>query len=599
MDETSGSSVLDIAGGHHGTALPGAIGPFGGPGPVTSSLWPPPVFPPGFVKTSLFFYGNRRVEVPHHSALDPGLGELTMDAWVIYASAGSGQQLTVVGKSTPAGGYELFIQDFSVSMGFLVFRVINVGSFAAPISPGQWHHVAATITRPTPNSTQNLLYIDGTLANSFGPLATGLVGSGASLLIGGDGVNAGEIAVDEVELFNRALTQQEVQDLHSAGQAGKCKRSPCVTPPAGMVAWYPLDEPPGASSVSDIAGFNNSGAPRDANGGPTLISTFPGPPPAGPVPVTSPPLSLPSGQVNGALYFYGPSVEVPNHPDLNFGNSDFSIDAWIRPVQVGPGFVQPIVDKLELAFNGLSGYAFYVENQQLRFAVRTNLILSTFSSPANSITFSVWTHVAVTVKAGLSPAVVLYVNGIPVTTSPAIPPLTVFSAGSNTALWIGESRLPGGRGEIAVDELEIFNRELTAMEVQSIFNAGGAGKCKSQPVALPDLVVKEVGVTGPLGDGNFLVSFRVENQGLAPVEGRVNHELRLISAGGDQDGILLDTVTTNTLAPSASQRFVVPFRIMGAGTSVRRIVRVIADSDSRVKESNELNNVGESAPFEF
>jgi hypothetical protein len=29
-----------------------------------------------------------------------------------------------------------------------------------------------------------------------------------------------------------------------------------------------------------------------------------------------------------------------------------------------------------------------------------------------------------------------------------------------------------------IDELEIFNRELTPAEVQGIYNAGAAGKCK-------------------------------------------------------------------------------------------------------------------------
>jgi hypothetical protein len=38
-----------------------------------------------------------------------------------------------------------------------------------------------------------------------------------------------------------------------------------------------------------------------------------------------------------------------------------------------------------------------------------------------------------------------------------------------------------GGGEFfngGLDELEIFNRALNATEVQSLFNAGSAGKCK-------------------------------------------------------------------------------------------------------------------------
>jgi subtilase family serine protease len=55
----------------------------------------------------------------------------------------------------------------------------------------------------------------------------------------------------------------------------------------------------------------------------------------------------------------------------------------------------------------------------------------------------------------------------------------------------------------------------------------------------------------------------------------------------------------NALAAGAAQRFIVPFRITGGGAVVNRIVRVVADSDGRVQESNEMNNVGESTPFRF
>jgi hypothetical protein len=58
------------------------------------------------------------------------------------------------------------------------------------------------------------------------------------------------------------------------------------------------------------------------------------------------------------------------------------------------------------------------------------------------------------------------------------------SIDSTTPLWIGgNSRLAGGGaiaklGEIAIDELEFFKRELSQAEIQNIFNAKGAGKCK-------------------------------------------------------------------------------------------------------------------------
>jgi uncharacterized repeat protein (TIGR01451 family) len=225
LDETSGTTVTDIVGGFNGTALPGPIGPFAGSGPVTSSLWPPPTFPPGMVGTSLFFYGNRHVKVPHNTALDPGTGDFTVDAWVIYASAGQGQNLTVVKKANPPspGWWQLIIRDTSTTSGKLRFDVWAAPFGVGPevnITPNTWHHVAATLKRGSPDTIT--LYVDG-IGTSF-PVTIGLnVASSADLLIGGDGVFAGEIAVDEVEIFNRALDKTKIEDIFNAGSAGKCK----------------------------------------------------------------------------------------------------------------------------------------------------------------------------------------------------------------------------------------------------------------------------------------------------------------------------------------------------------------------------------------
>ena len=56
--------------------------------------------------------------------------------------------------------------------------------------------------------------------------------------------------LDEVELFPRALDASEIYDIFHFGSGGKCK---CVDPPYDMVAWFPLDEPIGATTVLDIA----------------------------------------------------------------------------------------------------------------------------------------------------------------------------------------------------------------------------------------------------------------------------------------------------------------------------------------------------------
>ena len=257
---------------------------------------------------------------------------------------------------------------------------------------------------------------------------------------------------------------------------------PCVQAPSGMVAWWPLDELTGATAINDIAPppssiFNNVGTPQPGG----QVGS-----PNGPNAVT--------GQVNGALYFFpGHFVQVSDHSEINFGKFDLSIDAWIKSVQAGLQGIDPIVDKLALPLPLPSpptgkGYALYIKGQQLHFVMGDGGSLATYIS-ASSIPIQpqTWTHVAVTV-ARSTKIVTLYINGNQVPLQAAVPSMPAGSITTNVPLVIGHSGLqPDAPVEIAIDELEIFNRALTQPEIQSIFSAGAAGKCKPVPEPTADL----------------------------------------------------------------------------------------------------------------
>ena len=53
---------------------------------------------------------------------------------------------------------------------------------------------------------------------------------------------------------------------------------------------------------------------------------------------------------------------------------------------------------------------------------------------------------------------------------------TVFSAGFQPN--VGADLLSGSNVDGRIDEIEVFNRALSASEIQAIYNAGSAGKCK-------------------------------------------------------------------------------------------------------------------------
>ncbi|MFA3783401.1 LamG-like jellyroll fold domain-containing protein [Melioribacteraceae bacterium 4301-Me] len=246
----------------------------------------------------------------------------------------------------------------------------------------------------------------------------------------------------------------------------KQRETGCIQPPAGLVAWWPLDEQSGATTVADIIG-GNTGTPVS---GPVGSFNPPGP-------------NSTAGMVGGAFYFYLDTtyVRVHDNPSLNFGSGDFTIDAWVNPVQVGSSWFQPIVDKAQAVTGGSGavGYRLYIKNAQLHFALSDGSTIATVSTSPGSINYGTWQLVA---AQRVGSALNLFINGALATTTT----LPTFGSVSNTAdLLLGGITAVGFQaqpiiGEIAIDEVELFNRALTQQEIQAIYNAGSAGKCKPQ-----------------------------------------------------------------------------------------------------------------------
>jgi hypothetical protein len=96
------------------------------------------------------------------------------------------------------------------------------------VHDGQWHHVAAVY-----DGTNMFLYVDGTLDVS--QPATGLIAQNSSPVCIGATDGAYELSchcielgyffnglIDEVSIYNRALSSNEIAAIYAAGNAGKC-----------------------------------------------------------------------------------------------------------------------------------------------------------------------------------------------------------------------------------------------------------------------------------------------------------------------------------------------------------------------------------------
>ena len=250
----------------------------------------------------------------------------------------------------------------------------------------------------------------------------------------------------------------------------------CVEPPQGMVAWYGMDEVVGATTIKDFMGFN-PGVPQP---GPVGIISGHGPTDSGTLLFLNP-----HAKVGGSLYFVPNAtqnyIRVPNSTSLNFGVSDFSIDAWIYYPTIGAQYVLPIVEKSQ-AYNAnyCTGFRVFILNNLLNFVVMDGTQMSVTTAP---VVNSHWQHIAVVRKGGTPNTMQIYINGSLITTSTA----QINNISNTTDLLIGGYASPTSpcglpasfnAGEIAIDEVEIFNRALYQNEIVSIWHADSLGKCK-------------------------------------------------------------------------------------------------------------------------
>lgn len=217
-------------------------------------------FAPGKVGQAFNFDGvNDEVRVPYAANLNPTQA-LTLGAWVNASSltnAANGGYLGIVSMSEGQRAYTL---GFTGTGGNHVGTAGNVhlegyglGSAwrtsAAVISPGQWYHIAGVIE---PSTNRFEIYVNGVLqtpVNSRGAPQLFSV-SNVPFRIGSSDPGRWQYnfagLIDEVEIYNRALSASEIQAIFLAGSAGKCKASTDTTPPTTT------DNAPSAWQQSDF-----------------------------------------------------------------------------------------------------------------------------------------------------------------------------------------------------------------------------------------------------------------------------------------------------------------------------------------------------------
>lgn len=399
-----------------------------------------------------------QVTFPHVELQNTGSG-LTLEAWIYPVTTPHGA--TIVQQRSPGniGGYvlELVNTPFGPAnaIGFYVYDIgsgsVQVQSPANAITPNTWQHVAGTY-----DGSFLRIYVNGVEVASQSAPGYSAKPSTEPIVVGRNVVNtslAFNGKIDEVAIYNRGLAPTEIAAIYNAGTSGKC--GPIATnAPDNQVLWLAGD-----GDATDSSGNGNNGT----------IQTG---------------AAFAVGNVGQGFQFSGTAqnqVLIPDSPSLR-PTTAITFDAWINPSSAGTGF-QTVLFKGSTGSSAGQPYSLFLSGATHNIVARigNDSTFEAFSSLAG-IPANTYSHVAVTYDGA---TVRIYINGI--LDSSAACGIGALAQSNTQELRIGS--LGGSFAYTGgVDEVDIFNRALSASEIQSIVNAGLAGKYKVQATVPADMV---------------------------------------------------------------------------------------------------------------
>ncbi len=351
---------------------------------------------------------------------------ITIEVWVKRSDLNRGQ--SILHKGIAGQGYDLFIKGSDNAIRFTRLGVKDYDSNATITDTNNWHHI--TIVENSSYAVS--FYLDGAYQDTVTHNAGG-ISSGQILSIGGYDSYYFKGAIDEVRIYNRALSAAEVQWDYNRG---------------GPVGYWKFDEGSGGS-VSDSSGNGNTG---------TWSGTG---------------THWAPGKINGAGQFASTTSDYVNCGDMvDVGTSDFSVEAWVNPALVT--YYMRIVDKGSYGWGiapGAEGYALTSGYGKFLFVVK-DADEQIYVEGNADFSASIWYHVAGTAdRDGL---LKFYINGVLQNDQKNIS--TVGNLDNTNPLRMGtaSNQADYQSWDGLIDDVRIYNYARSAAEIRTDYNAGFA-----------------------------------------------------------------------------------------------------------------------------
>ncbi|KKT15097.1 MAG: LamG domain protein jellyroll fold domain protein [Parcubacteria group bacterium GW2011_GWC1_43_30] len=398
-------------------------------------------------------------------------GALTISAWIYprtFGSSASSFRGRIVDKENDfVSGYSFSLYDPNTAGvpndTFALFINASGGNLNCFASNGsivlrKWQHVAVTL-----DSSKNCIpYVNGAKATTTAGFIMGsLPTSGSnSFVIGNNSGNTREFdgSLDEVRVYNRALSATEMQALYKSGAAKIVQTAITkINAPQndkltnGLVGMWSFNGPDMTNATAtDVSGNGNNG---------TLTN--------GPKKVI--------GKIGQALNFNGVNdyVDVVNESNFDFSGGSFSAAFWMNTSQVDQR--KGLVTKSN---TGDHQWFILTSTAADGNTIEAVLCSATDCSTNSSIFGNIpinggsWKHIVVEFSSAntSTPTKKVYINGVDHTGSSIANSFTGMRNGTQTVK-IGK-RGDGIQYNGLIDEVRVYNRALSTAEIYQLYNMG-------------------------------------------------------------------------------------------------------------------------------
>ncbi len=419
---------------------------------MTSSTVPVP----GKIGQAFKFDGvNYRVNIGSPASLSL-TGDLTISAWINTKTVAAGNAV-IIGNGNGAGNaqWDLEMNRTAGKVGY-----VHAGGSAAMIVTcnttlkiNAWYHVVVVRTGSSSAWTINC-YLNG--ASDGASTGTGTLVSNQTITIGTfQGAAFFNGLIDDVRVYNRALSPREVQMLYQLGQA-KINNSPVMSLTSGLVGYWTFDGQNtnwATGQTFDMSGNRNTG---------TMTN------------MTSSTVSV-AGKIGQGFRFDGVNdyvgVTYNNNLPIYSTTTPYSVTFWVKGLTINQAeciFCEGNTSNAVSQFAIRTGVA---PSKNIRISIESDAgVIELNTGSTGNVFDNRWHHIVWMDNQGAGK---LYIDGsLDATNFSYTAATTTLNTTSIGALvqkfsLSGSNFFPG-----SLDDVRIYNRALSAREVQMLYNLG-------------------------------------------------------------------------------------------------------------------------------